>query len=312
MNTPAQKAPVEVHSIGEAAADVLSVAEQGTVIASVTGAAYLHNQHGEICWLIPLDAPMHQRGIKTVGQIPRLRTGSRYQVADHHLVIDSTTRLDLRHSQTWIEPSVPVDGIISISALSGSLRYIADQLLNMCDPYGFGCLIQPILQLATQQENVLTPCFENKIAEKAWPEVKGMIRARRERDDEQFFHHAKSLVGLGQGLTPSGDDLLGGFFFSMKLQKTCYAQIVTLPAYNHSDLNLQWSPLTSWLSCSILLDNIDGHSVEPMHHFAAGILTGAPADRLLSHARTLLSLGHSTGWDMLAGFIAGMSTVIGQ
>lgn len=312
MNSFYRKAPVEVHSIGETAAAVLSGAEQGTVLASVTGTVYLQNQRGELCWLIPLDAPMHQRGIKTIGQVPRIRAGTRYQVVDHSLVIDSATSLDLCHTQTWKEPIVPVKGIKSISTLSGLLSLVSEQLFTMCNPSGFGCLIQPILQPVTQQENALTPCFENKIAEKAWLEVKGMIRARRERDDEHFFYHAKSLVGMGQGLTPSGDDFLGGFFFSMKLLRDYYAQIVTMPTCNYSIFITQWSALTSWLSYSILLDQLNGHSVEPLHHFAAGILTGLPVDRLLSHARTLVSLGHSTGWDMLAGFFAGMSTVTGE
>jgi Protein of unknown function (DUF2877) len=312
MNTNYRNAPVEVHSIGNAASAVLSAAQHGTVLASVNGADYLQNQLGELCWLIPMDAPMHQRAIRIDGQVPRLCPGIGYQVTDHTLEIGLAKILDFRHSHAWTEPNLSANGAISISALFGSLSLVVERLFNLCIPSGFGCLIMPILQLATHKVNVLAPCSENRIAEKAWSEVKGMIQASRDRDVDHFFYHAKSLVGMGQGLTPSGDDFLGGFFFSMKLLKDDYRQSVTLPDCTHSDFILQWSTLTSRLSYSILLDNIDGHSVEPLHHLAAGLLTGLPADQLLSHAGRLVRLGHSTGWDLLAGFFAGMSSMISQ
>ncbi len=312
MNTHNQKAPNEVHAIGEAAAAILSAAQQGTVLASVTGAVYLQNQHGELCWLVPMDAPMHQRGIKTVGQVSHPRPGTRYQVVGHTLVIDSEKILDFRHAKMWEEPLVSLKGITPVSALSGSLSFIAEQLFGLCNPPGLGCLIDPILQLAIQHENDMSPCFENRIAERAWPEVKGMIQTSLEHDDKLFIQHANSLVGLGEGLTPSGDDFLGGFFYAAHLLQNHFSTIVIPPTCTHSDFVLHWLTLTSWLSYSILLDNIDGHSIEPMHELAAGVLMGSPADRLVYHARRLVSLGHSTGWDMLSGFIAGMSTVIGQ
>ncbi len=312
MNTHNQKAHVEVHAVGEAAAAILSAAQQGTILASVTGAVYLENQHGELCWLIPMDAPMHQRGIKTVGQVPYPRPGTRYQVVDHTLVIDSEKVLDFRHAMMWEEPLVSLKGITPVSALSGSLSFIAEQLFSLCNPPGLGCLIDPILQLEIQPKNDMSPCFENRIAERAWPEVKGMIRATLDHDDQLFIQHANLMVGLGEGLTPSGDDFLGGFFYAAHLLQNHTSTILILPTCTHSDFVLNWSPLTSWLSYSLLLDNIEGHSVEPMHELAAGVLMGAPADRLVYHARRLVALGHSTGWDMLAGFFAGMSCVTGQ
>ncbi len=311
MNTHFQIALTEVYSIGATAAAILSAGERGNVIANLTGAAYLQNQHGEICWLIPIDAPMHRRGIKTVGQIPHLRTGSSYYVADHALVIDSAAQLDFQHSDIWEEPGISINGLIPLSDLPVLLDSFAEQLFKQYNPSGFGCLIIPILELTTQKEDAFTPRFENRIAEKAWPDIKGLIRAYRERDKDQLFFHAQSLIGMGQGLTPSGDDFLGGFFLSIRLLIDNYPKIGSLRIRYYSDFILDCSTLTTRLSYSILLDAIEGHSVEPVHHLANGILTGLPVDRLLPHAQALVSLGHSTGWDLLAGFIAGISAVIG-
>jgi hypothetical protein len=307
MNNLYQKTPFEVYLIGEAATAILSAEGQGTVLASVTDAVYLQNQHGDLYWFIPMDAPMHQRGIKIYGHVPWIRAGTRYQAKDHSLAIDSENILDFRHSKIWKEPTATGKGILPVSALSGSLGLFAEQLFSICHPAGLGCLIKPTLHLATQQENGLLQSFENKTAEKAWPSVIGLMQAFKRKDDELYIQHVKSLIGLGEGLTPSGDDFLGGFFYSMHLLQNHNSHTVKMPTSTYSDFILRMKPLTNLLSFTILLDHMSGHSVEPLHQLAGGILTGASADNLIFHAKRLISLGHSTGWDILTGFITGMS-----
>jgi hypothetical protein len=307
MNNHYQKTPMDVYLIGEAATAILSVEGQGTVLASISGAVYLQNQLGELCWLIPMDAPMHQRGIKIDGQVPRFSPGSRYQAKDHSLAIDSEYILNFRHLQIWKEPTVTGKGILPVSALSGSLGLFAEQLFSICHPAGLGCLIKPTLHLTTQQENGLIQSFENKIAEKAWPSIIGLMQAFNRNDGELYIQHVKSLIGLGEGLTPSGDDFLGGFFYSMHLLQNHSFQTVKMPISTYSDFILRMKPLTNLLSFTIFVDHIAGHSVEPLHQLAGGILTGALADELIFHAKRLISLGHSSGWDILAGFVTGMS-----
>jgi hypothetical protein len=307
MNIQGQRPGLEIKLIGEAALRVLSTARHGTVLASVSNAVYLLNQRDELCWLIPMDAPMHRRALKTAAQPPRFNVGSKYQAVDHTLTINSNATLDFRQSGMWKEPKIPKKGTIPISRLSDTVNLLAEKLLALNCPAGFGCLIKPILQLAVQQNN-FPASFENSIAEKAWPEVNGLIQAFQRKDDELFIHSVKSLVGLGEGLTPSGDDFLGGFFFSRWLLSHYYPDIlIDEPFSTYSDFITQSKPLTNQISYTFLKDHLDGHSIEPLHQLANGLLQGEISESLILHAERLISLGHTTGWDLLTGFLAGMS-----
>jgi hypothetical protein len=56
-----------------------------------------------------------------------------------------------------------------------------------------------------------------------------------------------------------------------------------------------------------LKDNARGYGLEPLEKFASTLLQGDPDDTLQSNAETLVNIGHSTGWDMLTGFLVGLS-----
>ena len=119
--------------------------------------------------------------------------------------------------------------------------------------------------------------------------------------------NASSLIGFGEGLTPSGDDFLGGFFFSRWLLSNFYPQLSDEDRIcTYSDFISHAKPLTNLISYIVLKDNSDGHTVEPLHLLANGLLRGEREDSLICYAKRLIFLGHSTGWDLLTGFIAGI------
>lgn len=299
--------PVETNVIGETALRVLSNAQHGTVLASVTNATYLRSEKGELCWLIPATGQMHQRGIQIIAPLPRLNVGSWYEVVDQTILTRSNEKLDFRHAPIWKSPTITSTDIVSISRLSRSLLTVVDHLLKQSVPSGLGCLISSILQMTSHKNEALEVNLDSWMAEKAWPAVQGMILASKANDTKLIINYAKSLVGLGEGLTPSGDDFLGGFFFSRQFLYEHYPKALNLSTCTYSDFILQLKPLTNLISYTILKDHADGQSVEPLHQFANGLLQGKPVDQLFLHVEKLISLGHSSGWDLLSGFLAGMT-----
>ena len=302
-----QKSFIGLHTIGEAALQILSNAQQGSVLASVSNAVYLLSNNGEIFWLIPAGYPMHRRGIQVGATLPCYKAGSRYQVEDRTLSIDSGKNLDFHHSPVWMSPTVTSSDIISLSRCTNFLLAVIDQLLIQHIPSGLGSLIVPIVQLTTHQNEAMEVKLKNRVVLKSWPTVKGMILASLADDTNQIISHARSLVGLGEGLTPSGDDFLGGFLFARQVLYRYYPNDMNLSICNYSDFILQSKPLTNLISYTIMKDHLDGRSVEPLHQFANGLLLGESIDQLSLHAEILISIGHSTGWDLLTGFLAGMS-----
>jgi len=311
MNTYMHDSPITIHAIGEDALHILSSAQQGSVMASVTNALYLFGEQGELCWLIPTTGPMHQRAMQISAPLPRLNVGSRYKVVDHTITTSTGEILDFRRSRNWTSPTITLIDSVSLSTLSGSLLAVVNQLLAQHIPTGLGDLIIPIIQMTTLQNGALEVSIKS-IAEKAWPAIEGIILATLANDSDLIIDQAKFLVGFGEGLTPSGDDFLGGFFFSRQLLYHYYPKVLRVPIRTYSDFILQSKPLTNLISYAILKDHADGRSIEPLHQLTNGLLLGEPVDRLILYTEKLIALGHSTGWDLLTGFLAGMFVTFAQ
>ena len=102
------------------------------------------------------------------------------------------------------------------------------------------------------------------------------------------------LIGLGYGLTPSGDDFLVG----------ALAMLDALEQTNmHAALGgavVAAAGRTSPLSASFLRAAAAGYVGENLHTMIAAILTG-DADAALAAATRI---GHTSGWDALAGAVA--------
>ena len=115
-----------------------------------------------------------------------------------------------------------------------------------------------------------------------------------------------ALVGLGVGLTPSGDDFLGGLFFAARSLHQAYPEDFPWAEDAVSEL-LDWAKTrTHPISHAIFSDLALGHGPEPLHDLIGGLLDGRDLDPVMEAALRLTAIGHSSGWDMLAGAVTGM------
>jgi hypothetical protein len=111
---------------------------------------------------------------------------------------------------------------------------------------------------------------------------------------------AEGLIGLGPGLTPSGDDYLGGM-------------LVGLRAFGRARLAERlWHWLaprlngrTSAISAAHLAAAAEGEAHEALHDCLETLLGAERADWSGPLAR-LAALGHCSGWDGLAGVLAAL------
>jgi hypothetical protein len=115
---------------------------------------------------------------------------------------------------------------------------------------------------------------------------------------------ALALLGLGPGLTPSGDDFVGGAFFARAVLSRASAGDPEAWRAAAATVREAAARATHRISAALLGDLLDGNGWEPLHGLAAALARddGAAA---LHAARRLTRLGHSSGWDLLAGFVAG-------
>jgi hypothetical protein len=122
----------------------------------------------------------------------------------------------------------------------------------------------------------------------------------------------KELVGLGPGLTPSGDDFLGGLLFVAHSLKKAYPQDFNWEEGLVTDL-IDWaSTQTHPISHAILRDHAFGHGPEPLHELVTSLLKGEDIDYTMGGAMSLLGIGDTSGWDILAGMLTAMLFVEGK
>lgn len=115
-------------------------------------------------------------------------------------------------------------------------------------------------------------------------------------DAGTFAQAGLRLLGVGGGLTPSGDDFVGAALFTLHhlgvddahWRETIAALATATRTRTHA------------ISAALFADLAAGESFEPLHQLIAADDCAA----MLEPARRLTAIGHSSGWDMLCGMIA--------
>jgi hypothetical protein len=117
---------------------------------------------------------------------------------------------------------------------------------------------------------------------------------------------ALALLGLGAGLTPSGDDYVGGALFARHLLAA--AGRADAPAWRRAARTIVAAAPTRThpISVALLDDLAAGLGWAPLHDLVTALAAGAPRAALEAALR-LTRLGHTSGWDLLAGLGAGLS-----
>jgi hypothetical protein len=103
------------------------------------------------------------------------------------------------------------------------------------------------------------------------------------------------LLGLGPGLTPSGDDVLCGALIALRaVGRTGAARRLA------AAVSAAAAAATSPISGAFLRAAAEGLGAEPLHEIIRELLSGG-SDALPRHLDALGRIGHTSGWDALAG-----------
>jgi hypothetical protein len=109
------------------------------------------------------------------------------------------------------------------------------------------------------------------------------------------------LVGLGSGLTPSGDDLLCGALVALHAIGHVDAAHDLYAVISRKAARLATSPL----SAAFLRAAAEGQSSEPLHETIIALLE----NRNVAHPlEAVARIGHTSGWDALAGAVLVLRT----
>lgn len=143
-----------------------------------------------------------------------------------------------------------------------------------------------------------------EILARAAPRIETLVAACRADRAVDAAEPAVALLGLGPGLTPAGDDFVGGLLFARRWLAT--AGVVDAGAWRHTgDLVRRAArERTHPISAALLGDLAAGESHAALHDLVAQLAAG---DDACEAARRLTRIGHTSGWDILAGALCGFA-----
>ena len=134
--------------------------------------------------------------------------------------------------------------------------------------------------------------------------------ALQRHDLSMLGQTAVRLLGLGHGLTPSGDDFVGGIMFTLHhLGRLSPAPtwLADLPELA-GQLRVAAQTATNVISAALLDDLLNGSSYRVLHELLAAFDSQNEL-RIESATAELLRLGASSGADLLAGVLLALTTL---
>jgi hypothetical protein len=148
----------------------------------------------------------------------------------------------------------------------------------------------------------------NYLCRQAYSAMSGLLAAIRWNDTEAANSSAKGLIGLGPGLTPSGDDAITGLLVSLALTLKAYNlhALVTHPSEGIGSLILYIADHgTNVISQELLWYAARGEASSSTEAVILDILSGS-ANSVRESTRKLISQGASSGVDQLWGILLGI------
>jgi len=281
---------IRVTEVGDKARRLIDGASVATVVAALSRSLYL-DVGGEIVWLGPPGSILHTRAI-VVHDPPNLDAGARIE-----------TSFDLREARQWRPHTL--DSRLDPTILARASRRLVEGVDRLGRPDGFGALLVgrrpafPLDHAADRARRFLESCARGDAASAA------TIGER--------------LLGLGPGLTPAGDDLVGGAFFARRFTVrgfTGWGAPTAPPIPPRRAFVDDWKNAavvirararerTHPISATLLGDLLDGCGHAPLHDLALALARDDAAGALDAAAR-LVRIGHSSGWDMLTGVLGAL------
>jgi hypothetical protein len=142
----------------------------------------------------------------------------------------------------------------------------------------------------------------------ALPHVASMLQSAARGDGAGFLDALEHLIGLGPGLTPSADDMLVGFLASHRMLSTSFWKQMERSAFTAS-LKKAVKQRTTPMAAEMLSAALDGYFSELLYEALEALSGDAPVGLAEPAIKRFFKWGHSSGTDMLAGLILGLSTL---
>ncbi len=213
-------------------------------------------------------------------------------VANGFVRLGQGVGLDTSQIEEWKPEPFPV--FRDFESLLCNLSFVAAWIDDRGPREGLAPLVPHIIRC----EDLSSDDVFRQIAWKAISELGNWLSRRLSgRASLDFSSVDNQLVGLGPGLTPSGDD----FWCGVMIALSALGRFDVLGEVGTTLLQ-QARARTNKISCAHLECAANGQGAHALHEVLAAITT--KGEHLVGRAlRVLGRIGHTSGWDSLAGLV---------
>jgi len=292
---------------GPTARDLLTAAPRGRVLAVMSQAVYLECESGEIVWLTTDAAPMHWRALVLDPPLSQPSAEAPFAALAAGIGFDDGVTVGWNQAELWQPPAIAGG---ETEGLPPRLRALRPAIEALPEPRGFGVLLGPIVDDALSLAAHSPAATEDRVLRQALPAILAVRDSLHQGDLDGALARAEPLLGLGEGLTPSGDDFVGGLLFGFAM---LHAFDPALPCFSPEALDRFLATArrrTHRISHALLRDHAVGHASEPLHQYLAALLSGESLPSLQRWSRTAIQIGHSTGWDTFSGLWTALAAIV--
>jgi len=216
--------------------------------------------------------------------------------------------ISLKNCTYWHSPLAQIKQPIAPSCIKSNLEEIITWLINKSDFKSYPALIQlcPYLYSIKNGNHHPAPDFDPLLILAA--EALGTLLPALSTNHQKNIKDATlALLGLGPGLTPSGDDYVTGLLLSLAAVSDYLPDNLKL-ALEYLRLVVKGfaAEYTNRISLQMLLFAVEGLGSELMDKVICLLLFGVPANNSLIKAiLDLIAVGASSGFDQLLGILSG-------
>ena len=308
---PGSACSFPVTLLGGAAHRALAIGSRWSVIAVFRRSFYCRDEAGSlICFGPPSIGAGPINAIAALDEAMNwgasgLRPGARAQIDDTGLRVDGRFVFPFADARRWRPATLPRRW--TPLHLSRGLAFLGREIAKRAPSDGLAPII-PILEeqdlarpAGRAMQSFLTAAWAGITAFDAW--LSAAFAGEKGGSDLQGSQ-AEVLIGLGAGLTPSGDDFLGGAMIALRA--------LGQPAI--ADSVADWVlPLartrTHPISFAHLACAAGGEGADAIHLILASLCRpGCP--ELVPALDGVAAIGHTSGWDALAGVVATCATCV--
>lgn len=273
-------------SLGHLVAQFLTDAESGSVgrvVSVFPHSLYVRTTSGELIFVTcnQVRAPISLNLDSEVELTQLIRPDENVALREREIRIGQSASINLGQAVPFLTQTTP-----------GSNRLgVTKQALHM------GAMI---LRILDNKQSILDPAGLAHKGASGFV-TNGLLPFRQSEDVQVLRGAALKIIGLGQGFTPSGDDLIGGFLATYN-----HFTLVT----GHQAINLEFDDLkgkTNWISAK-LLDYMQRQILDEQLSTLLDSSASRENDFILA-LETLLPRGHTSGIDILAGVLLAISII---